>query len=162
MLPETALPEGRFSNLRNIRETQKLVSFSVKAGALIHELQKERGLTAGYLKSQGTKFKDELAAQRQKSDQQVTILTLFFKEDGTSLTAIGKEVENSGLELAGLKELRGKADALSLPAGDAIKSYTKLIRFYLDTIALIPMVSKSREISMQSVGYHAFISAKEL
>ncbi len=153
---------ARYSNLSNVRETQKLVSFSVKAGALIHELQKERGLTAGYLKSQGSKFKDELAGQRQKSDQQVASLTLFLKEGGSSLTAIGKEVENSGSELAGLKDLRGKADSLSLPAGDAIKSYTKLIRSYLDSIAVIPMVSKSQEISMQSVGYHAFISAKEM
>ena len=152
----------RYTNLRNIHETQALVNFSVKAGALIHEFQKERGLTAGYIKSEGAKFKDDLAAQRLKSDQQIAILATFLTDSGTSLTAIRKESENSGQELAGLKELRAKADTLSLPAGDAIKSYTKLIRSYLDTIAVIPMVSKSQEISMQAVGYHAFISAKEM
>ena len=68
---------ANYANLRNILVTEKLVRFSVIAGALIHELQKERGLTAGYLKSQGAKFKDELAAQRQKSDQQAAIFTLF-------------------------------------------------------------------------------------
>lgn len=153
---------SRYANLRNVRETQVLVNFSVKAGALIHELQKERGLSAGYLKSQGAKFKTELADQRQKSDQQATLLMVFIKESGGKLGAIAKELEKSGAELAGLKELRSKIDPLSLPAGDAIKTYTSLIRSYLDAIAVIPMVSKSREISMDAVGYHAFISAKEM
>jgi methyl-accepting chemotaxis protein len=152
----------RYTNLRNIRETQTLVAFSVKAGALVHELQKERGLTAGHLKSEGAKFKNELADQRQKSDQQITGLTSFLQESDGKLAAIGKGIENSNRELSGLKELRGKADTLTIPAGDAIKSYTTLIRSYLDTIAVIPMVSKSREIAMNAVGYHAFISAKEV
>ena len=152
----------RYTNLRNIRETQTLVAFSVKAGALVHELQKERGLTAGHLKSQGAKFKDELAAQRLISDQQITGLASFLTESDGKLTAMDKEIKNSGVELSGLKELRGKVDTLAIPAGDAIKSYTQLIRSYLDAIAVIPMVSKSREIAMDAVGYHAFISVKEM
>ena len=152
----------RYANLRNIRETQILVAFSVKAGALVHELQKERGLTAGHLKSEGARFKSELADQRQKSDQQITGLTSFLKESDGKLVAIGKGIENSNRELSGLKELRGKVDTLAIPAGDAITSYTRLVRSYLDAIAVIPMASKSREISMDAVGYHAFISAKEM
>ncbi|MBV5340232.1 MAG: methyl-accepting chemotaxis protein [Deltaproteobacteria bacterium] len=152
----------RYTNLRNIRETQTLVAFSVKAGALVHELQKERGLTAGHLKSQGAKFKNELADQRQKSDQQVTSLTSFLSASDSKLAAMDKEIKNSSVELSGLKELRGKVDILTIPAGDAIKSYTQLIRSYLDAIAVIPMVSKSREIAMDAVGYHAFISTKEM
>ncbi|MDD2309927.1 MAG: methyl-accepting chemotaxis protein [Desulfuromonadaceae bacterium] len=152
----------RYKNLCNIRETQVLVSFSVKAGTLIHELQQERGLTAGFLRSQGAKFKDDLLAQRQKSDQQIALVTSFLKEYDGSLTVIHKETESSGSDLASLKELRSRVDSLSVPAGDAFKSYTKLIRSYLDTIAVIPMVSKNREISMHAVGYYSFICAKEM
>ncbi len=152
----------RFANLRNIRETQAMVSFSIKAGNLVHELQKERGLSAGFLKSQGAKFKDELAAQRQKSDQQAALLTSFIKESTSHTTQISNEVEKAGTGLAGLKELRGKVDGQGIPAGDAIKAYSNLIRAYLDAIAVIPMASRSREISLDAVGYHAFISAKEM
>ena len=152
----------RYTKSRNIRDTQALVAFSVRAGALIHELQKERGLTAGHLKSEGAKFKSELAAQRIASDQQITGIAAFLKESDGKLQAIDKQIESAGLELSGLKELRAKADALTLPAGDAIKIYTSLIRSYLDAIAVIPTVSNSPEISMDAVGYHAFISAKEM
>jgi methyl-accepting chemotaxis protein len=152
----------RYSNLRNIRETQVLVSFSVKSGNLIHELQKERGLSAGFLKSQGSRFKDDLADQRRKSDQQAVLLTSFVKESTGHLAPISSEVKKSEIELSGLRELRSKVDGQGISGGDAIKTYSSLIRSYLDAIAVIPTVCKNKEISMNAVGYHAFISAKEM
>ena len=43
--------------LDNMRTTQALVTVSTSAGNLIHELQKERGLSVGFLASKGEKFK---------------------------------------------------------------------------------------------------------
>ena len=56
------------STLNNMHTTQALVAVSVASGNLIHELQKERGLTAGFLASKGEKNKEELQKQSQASD----------------------------------------------------------------------------------------------
>ena len=47
-----------------IERAQQLNLLSQKLSLLIHETQKERGMSAGYLGSKGTKFKDKLPKQR--------------------------------------------------------------------------------------------------
>ncbi len=54
---------------REMGKLESLVELSVKIGALAHELQKERGMTAGFMASKGVKFADELPAQRQDTDK---------------------------------------------------------------------------------------------
>ncbi|MBM3566671.1 MAG: hypothetical protein FJX42_11240, partial [Alphaproteobacteria bacterium] len=43
-------------------------------GAVVHEVQKERGLSAGFVASRGTRFAAELRAQREASDQALAAL----------------------------------------------------------------------------------------
>ena len=50
------------NNLENIQKTSKLLS---SISLLIHETQKERGMSAGYLGSKGKNFKDKLPSQRE-------------------------------------------------------------------------------------------------
>ena len=42
-----------------------------EASNLVHELQKERGMTSGFLASKGLKFSDALKVQREKSENQL-------------------------------------------------------------------------------------------
>ena len=44
------------------------VELATKISSLVHETQKERGATAGFLGSQGTKFGDSLNTQRGSTD----------------------------------------------------------------------------------------------
>ena len=45
-----------FSTSKNLRSLENVVVLSTKIGALVHETQKERGMTAGFLGSSGEKF----------------------------------------------------------------------------------------------------------
>ena len=42
-----------FSTTRNLQSLDNVVILSTKIGALVHETQKERGMTAGFLGSKG-------------------------------------------------------------------------------------------------------------
>ncbi|MDQ7068567.1 MAG: nitrate- and nitrite sensing domain-containing protein [Sulfurimonas sp.] len=44
------------------------LELSVKMSSLVHEIQKERGATAGFLGSKGTKFVETLTNQRKHTD----------------------------------------------------------------------------------------------
>ncbi|EDN67591.1 Methyl-accepting chemotaxis protein [Beggiatoa sp. PS] len=46
---------------------QDLSALTVKSSSLIHELQKERGMSAGFIASQGIEFSKELPEQRMRT-----------------------------------------------------------------------------------------------
>ncbi len=50
---------------------QGLVEVSTRIGALVHELQKERGMSAGFMGSKGANFAAELPVQRAASDKRL-------------------------------------------------------------------------------------------
>ena len=52
-----------YRSLENLKSLDKVVILSTKIGALVHETQKERGMTAGFIGSKGVKFKDDLPKQ---------------------------------------------------------------------------------------------------
>src|SRR5487761_214293 len=54
---------------KEMSSLESLVSLSVKIGNLAHELQKERGMTAGFIGSDGSKFSSELQEQRKVTDK---------------------------------------------------------------------------------------------
>ena len=61
------------------KNLQKSVIFSVKISNLVHELQKERGRTAGFLGSNGKKFAKEILAQRELTNQKKKSYYLLLK-----------------------------------------------------------------------------------
>ena len=61
-------------------EVNNYLKFTIKASSLIHQLQIERGLTGGYLASDGKKFKEKLLLQRKivdKSYKDIKYFTLY-------------------------------------------------------------------------------------
>ncbi len=55
---------AKYAVYKEMRLFENLTSLSVKIGALVHETQKERGRTAGFIGGGGKKFITELPAQR--------------------------------------------------------------------------------------------------
>ena len=58
----------RWKDIDELKFVERSLVVSFSAGELIHELQKERGYTSGYLGSKGKKFALELPDQINKSD----------------------------------------------------------------------------------------------
>ncbi len=139
------------------------VELSTKYGALIHELQKERGASAGYLGSKGEKFGEILKEQRKLSDKALGELDLFVKDFDKSSYHVNfqKDFDNSFTQISKLKEYRGRIDALNITAPEHLKNYTGLIASCIDTIAKSAKMSQENEITKQLSAYVNFISAKE-
>ncbi|MCP4500490.1 MAG: HAMP domain-containing protein [Deltaproteobacteria bacterium] len=58
----------RWTISAEMEQLKESMNLATAASNLVHEMQKERGLTAGYLGSKGTKFKAELSRQRRHTD----------------------------------------------------------------------------------------------
>ena len=152
-----------FSTSKNLRALDRVVILSTKIGALVHEAQKERGMTAGFLGSSGEKFKVELPAQRLNVDEKLkelnTLLNTFNKNEYSS-----EFLENLNLSLKKIEDLnntRNGINSLSLNAGIAIGYYTDLNKLLLNVIGSITKLSNSATVSQQLVSYMNFLLSKE-
>lgn len=57
-----------FLTTQEMSTLTQLTKLSVVYSELVHELQKERGMTAGYLSSKGNKFASKLKSQRSETN----------------------------------------------------------------------------------------------
>ena len=57
------------------KQLQTQIAVSTKLSLLVHEMQKERGLSAGFLASKGTSFALELKEQRKLTDKALADFT---------------------------------------------------------------------------------------
>ena len=149
--------------IHDMEEIDSLSSLAVRVSALVHETQKERGATAGFLGSRGNKFSNELAAQRKDTDKKFGELKVF-------LTSFDQAHHGEGFQhslskaMGKLKELGNKRkaiDGLNIAIGDAIEYYTNINAIFLDLIAQTSKLSTNAELSNIIIAYVNFLKGKE-
>jgi len=141
----------------------ELSKLSVKASALVHELQKERGATAGFLGSGGKSFGDVLKGQRAETDNRRTELKAFladFESDwfGGELDQVFNEAMG---HLKQLDDKRAVVSNLSINTSEAIRYYTTTNTAFLHIIDISVDVSSDAKFTQDSTGYVNFLRGKE-
>ena len=66
-----------YNSYVNDNETHDIIELSVKMSSVLHELQKERGASAGFIGSGGKKFADILPLQQKETDKRIAELREF-------------------------------------------------------------------------------------
>lgn len=146
--------------LSAVRGQVDAIRFSSQLGDLVHELQKERGASAGYLASEGANFGDVIRRQRTIVDERLAEL----KEGIESSELPPETLEGARQSIEPLQDLsayRSKVDALSLSAADWLPIYTNVIRSILDDQGAVARTSTEPELTRQLIAYSAICSAKE-
>ena len=151
------------THLDNLKKIEKVAVLSSKISHLVHETQKERGMTAGYLGSKGTKFGSKLPKQRELADKKFKdmssyIATLDLAEYEPGL----KDALDKAMDLFhGLSQIRPDVTNQKISAKKAISYYTKMNATLLDDIVSIAKLTKDIEISHQLTAYSSFLLSKE-
>ncbi|MDI1246148.1 MAG: nitrate- and nitrite sensing domain-containing protein [Rhodoferax sp.] len=154
---------GRLHDIRVGRRVADATEVAVATSALVHELQKERGLSAGFIGSKGEKFSAELAQQRKDTDARLADLNQRRK----ALDANGLPPAVS-MGLASADELIEKTDGqrkkisdLSLPGPTSFAFFTATIDQYLASVSAIAPALDNAAITRNFSAYMMFLSAKE-
>jgi methyl-accepting chemotaxis protein len=144
-------------------DLQKVITLSIKVSALVHETQKERGATAGFLGSKGTKFKDILFNQRKLTNQRVTEMKSFLSStDLSEVDADVARVINSAMsDMSNIDSIRSQVDSMSIKTGSAIAYYTKMNAKFLNSVIEGSKVSESSDVTKDLVAYANFLLSKE-
>lgn len=139
------------------------VILTTKVSSLVHETQKERGATAGFIGSKGKKFKDTLSRQRKLTNEKAKALREFLSSNDTSVISEGlKNKLNISLkELEKISKIRQSVSSFSISGKDAIAYYTKMNGLFLSIAAEVSKISSSPTITNQLVAYSNFLLSKE-
>ncbi|GAB0057180.1 hypothetical protein SIID45300_01503 [Candidatus Magnetaquicoccaceae bacterium FCR-1] len=143
---------------------ESLGALAVRIGALVHELQKERGMSSGFLGSKGEKFKVELPRQRQAStDPRDADLRAFLKDFDRQAHGEGlnTKLDDSLKRLDGIQEMRGKVDGLAIPTIEALGYYTGTIQALLEVVGVVNTLAADVEMANRATAYVNLLLAKE-
>ncbi len=142
---------------------QMLNRVAIAASQLVHELQKERGMSAGYLGSNGTNFRTQLPGQRDLADDQhAQLQALLERVEQERLGAVVNEKINQALrELAQRGQIRQRVDGLSISVADELKYYTGIIRNLIEIMIQAIHQAEDPDLIREMTAYVNLIEAKE-
>ncbi|KFI09468.1 methyl-accepting chemotaxis protein [Vibrio coralliilyticus] len=150
-----------FSTSAEMSSLIRLTNLSVVYSDLVHELQKERGMTAGFLSSNGTNFQNELASQRSSTNQKKEKLSSYLNSHPIENTTVQQLNDKITQQLRQLKNIRSQVDNQSIPLSNALQYYTQANRFLLSISGVISDISTDSAITKETIAYYNFLQGKE-
>ena len=152
---------GSWQAASEARAISSLTRLAVATSAAVHELQKERGRSSGFLGSKGHQFASELAEQRKAADQTIQALDATLQDMPELSEAVREQMATAGRLRAGLVAIRERVTTLDVPAPEAIAFYTAVIGSYLNAVDGMALVPSDGDLVRQLVAYANFLQAKE-
>lgn len=142
---------------------ERLVSLSLASSSLLHEVQKERGASAGFIGSQGNKFGQILKAQRQLTDVRLTqykefLQTLTMSDYGEDVV---KNMHSLGRLLNDLPAKRIVVDGLRISVSDEVKYYTSISTRLLNISDFLARFSPNGQMANSAAAFSTFLQSKE-
>jgi methyl-accepting chemotaxis protein len=137
-----------------------LTDSAAVSSLLVHELQKERGASAGYLSSKGKSFQQDIKIHRQTTDQKNTDLQTFINSVQLTphLTTLFAKVNQ---ELGKLTNIRQQVDNLSISVNDEVAFYSHLNSLLLSIINNTANENDNSSLAISAVAIGSFLQHKE-
>jgi len=152
-----------YTTTSSLNKIEKIAILSTKIGAMVHETQKERGMTAGFLGSKGKKFIKALPEQREKVNVRRDELLNYLKDfEVTNYTQEFQKTLQAGLsQLETVDNIRNQVSSQSIPIGKAIIYYTKMNANFLNVIDSGIRISPNPLLTKKLSAYTNFLLSKE-
>jgi methyl-accepting chemotaxis protein len=149
-----------FKKMNNAYDAEYNAFLSHAVLSIVHETQKERGASAGFVGSNGAKFSQSLRTQR--LDTNATLNTLKNAQREWVLSKeMHKELKEFEALFFELESMRRKVDNLSTSVPDLLKYYTAINSKGLHIVIKAARLSEDPIIAKELTAIYNFSSAKE-
>ena len=155
---------ARQAVVNELSRMQALTALAQQAGGWVHQVQRERGMTAGFLGSQGKVFGDRLRQQR--SDMDAAAKAFFQQRDQLDATLLTSTISS---QLAAVEQqwqqnqsLRDQVDLLSVATPEALGHYTGLNSLLMVLVGELAHLTGEGAITRQLAAYYNLLEAKDL
>jgi len=147
----------------NLKKVEKIVLLSKKISSFVHETQKERGMTAAFIGSNGVKFKNKLPSQRELTNKKLRELNVYIKDN--NILGLNKEIDiainKMKMDVNKLSSMRSSISNLSISLKNAISYYTNMNSKILAIVSVGANSATNAQIAKSLVGYSSFLNSKE-
>lgn len=150
------IADNAYSLYFNSIRTNAIIELSVKLSSVLHEIQKERGASAGHLGYKGEKFTNILLSQQKQTDKKIKELKEFYKRSFIPEIEIVKKIN-----LDSVNEIRKKINLHLVTVKTAVDFYTSLNKEIIDTISYFSTIPQDVEVGTDFSSFVVFISSKE-
>ena len=154
----------RQSVVNELSRMQTLTTLAQRAGNWVHQSQLERGMTAGFLGSQGEAFGDRLSQQRPNMDAAVE--AFFQQRDQIDAALLGSTIST---QLVAIEQqwqrnqaLRDQVDQLRVATPEALAHYTNLNSLLMVLVGELAHLTGEGAITRQLAAYYNLLEAKDL
>ena len=153
----------QFGRVDDLKKLSELSDLSVSIADLIHEAQKERGLTSGFLGANGAVFAENLAIQRKNTDSRVKFLkgkisSYKIHDQGKGISKDLKSIEN---KLKNLSSVRARASEHQISTVEAIEFYASMNSDMFKVIEYLTQMSADPVLVKTSAAYVSLLRGKE-
>ena len=151
---------GQWQTLRAIEQTRALVHVANTVGGLLNSLQKERGLSAGFIASHAQEGTEALTGQRTQSDAAANAVNASLRDPDIP-PSLRDTLETATTELAQLSGLRQQVSSRQISASRSSAAYTAILASLINALSDVPKVARRGDIARQLVGYIGLANAEE-
>ena len=154
----------RQKTLFEMGRMQDITAVTPFIGALVHEIQKERGYSSGFISSKGGKFGNELKVQRQEVDKAVAALERNLTDFGSlvgsdAIIAKLKAFSDSRSKLTGVRD---RIDGQGITPSEVVAYYTGTIASLIDIVGEMPRLTSDAGLDNAIASYIALLKVKEM
>ena len=153
----------RYHVTSELADADEIVHIVPAVGNIIHELQKERGKSAGFISSDGANFAEALPKVYLDTDNKFAILKNVFSKFQFERypLAIKQTAETVAEDLELLSDMRSRVQNLEINVPEMAKYYTHTINDLLDVIIQLQHADHDYESGNYITAHIGFLQAKE-
>ncbi len=153
-----------FDAKKQAEQIKSIADYMVIANQVVHQLQRERGASAGYTASSGSSLKETMEKQRLLTDRYYNVMDNYAKT--LDMAKLGHNfarcADASSRKLWKLPSIREKITSLSIENNESSRLYTEIIDDIVGTFQEASIITKNSELSFPFTACVNLIMAKEM
>ena len=147
-----------YQQIHVLQMLNEKVAFSTNIANAVHNLQKERGLSCGFVLDRNSTFRTKLTAQKKNTDTALLKLQAFADIHKERLTEESRYIRET---LEPLKNIRELIESNDITYNEIIQSYTYMTDTFLKMIAQLSTKSHVPDITSHLLTYSNLLYLKE-
>lgn len=153
-----------FDAKKQAEQVKSIADYMIVANQVVHQLQRERGTSAGYIASSGSSMKEAMMKQRLLTDKYYKAMdkdtkTLDMAKLGYKFA---RRANASSRKLWKLPSIREKITSLSIENNESNELYSEIIDDIIGTFQEASVIIKDSELSFPFTACINIIMAKEM
>lgn len=162
VVTDVRLLQSMGSRIASFSHIEVLVTLTQLNSNLAHEMQKERGMSAGFLGSGGKSFAQAIVKQRQLVDARRVDWEAYISDHSLKdYPGVEQEIKAAEKRLERLASVRKSVTDQSVELGEVLKFYTGTIAHLLSVPAQAAHYSEDAKATLSLAAYYSFLQGKE-